>query len=122
MSKKRKSPKRKTKYARRERDLEFMRFVKTLPCLLAGVEGAGPCAGPTEADHAGLDAGLNQKAPDSTCIPLCSQHHFDRHACMRFFRGVPKQEKREWRLAAIEKTQAEYLAQGGTFIPEHATP
>lgn len=107
-SKKRKSPKRKTKYAQRERDFDYMEFVKTLPCRLAGLEGAGPCSGVTEADHAGLDAGLTQKAPDDTCIPMCTGHHRDRHACTGFFRGREKGWKRNWRLCAIAETQAEY--------------
>lgn len=96
--------KRKTKYARRERDIDYMLLVKGLRCFLAGVDGAGPCTGVTEADHAG-ERGLGQKAPDDTCIPLCSGHHLDRHACTGFFRGREKHWKREWRIDAIEKTR-----------------
>lgn len=107
MSKKRKSPKHKTKYARRERDLVFMRWVKTLPCLLAGADGAGPCTGVVEADHAGV-SGIGQKAPDITCIPLCSIHHLNRHAHTGYFRYRTKEWTREWRVAAIAKTQGEY--------------
>lgn len=99
---------RKTKYAMRERDIDYMLWVKTLPCLLAGVDGAGPCTGVVEADHAGL-RGMGQKAPDDTCIPLCSGHHLDRHACTGFFRGRPKEWKRDWRLCAIAETQAQHL-------------
>jgi len=111
--KKRKTPKRKTRYASRERDFDYMGWVKTLPCLLYRLEGAGPCSpGYAEADHAGLDAGLSQKAPDNTCIPLCSDHHLDRHAATGFFRGRSKDWKREWRLEAIAKTQAAYPGPG----------
>ncbi len=92
-----------------------MLWVKCQPCLLAGVEEAGPCSGITEADHAG-DRGMGQKAPDDTCIPLCSGHHLDRHACTGFFRGRPKPWKREWRHAAIAKTQAEHQRCGGGVI------
>lgn len=112
-SKKRKSPPRKSRYAERERDFEFMGWVKSLPCLLYQHDGAGPCTpGYVEADHAGLDAGLTRKAPDDTCIPLCSAHHLDRHACTGFFRGRSKQWKRDWRLDAIAKTQAAYPGPG----------
>ena len=109
-SKKRKSPKRKTKYAMRERDFDYMGWVKTLRCLLSGLDGAGPCSGVVEADHAGLNSSLSSKAPDDTCIPLCTGHHRDRHACTGFFRGLEKDWKREWRLEAIAKTQGEYDA------------
>ena len=94
--------KRKSKYALRERDLEFMRWVKTLPCLLVG---EGPYSSVVEADHAGLDVGMGQKADDMTCVPLCSSHHLDRHACTGFFRGRGRLWKRSWRREAIAKTQ-----------------
>ena len=82
-----------------------MRDVKSLPCLLAGDELAGNCSGVVEADHAGIGVGIGQKAPDNTCIPLCSGHHLDRHACTGFFRGREKSWKREWRVEMIEKTR-----------------
>ena len=99
--------KRPGKYARRVRDFDFMLWVKTQQCLLAGNYEAGPCSGVVEADHAGL-RGIGQKAPDDTCIPLCSGHHLDRHACTGFFRGREKAWKRDWRAEAITKTQAEF--------------
>ncbi len=104
---------RKSKYSRRVRDVQFMMFVKSLPCLLAGNPEAGPCSGVTEADHAGL-RGMGQKAPDNTCVSLCSRHHRDRHGCMGFFRGRERLWKREWRANAIAFTQARYA--------EHACP
>lgn len=115
-SKKRKSPKRKTKYALRERDIPYMLWVKTLPCLFTDNRIAGPCSGVVEADHAGLDSGIGAKAPDDTCVPLCSRHHLDRHAATGFFRWREKEETldeckakiRAWRLAAIENTQAQH--------------
>ena len=104
--------KRKTKYALRERDLDYCLWVKTLPCLLAGVASAGQCSGVVEADHAG-DRGMGQKCPDNETIPLCSSHHLDRHACTGFFRGRPKPWKREWRHSAIAKTQAAHRLEMG---------
>lgn len=96
--------KRPSKYARRERDFDYMMFVKTLPCLIAGLEGAGPCSAVVEADHAGI-RGIGQKAPDRTCVPLCSAHHLDRGAHTGYFRNRTKEWAREWRAAAIVKTQ-----------------
>lgn len=120
MSKKRKSPKRKSKYARRERDIDYMLWVKTLPCLLAGLEGAGPCSSVVEADHAGI-RGIGQKAPDNTCIPLCSTHHLDRGAHTGYFRFSSTGEKRtrewtrKWREDAISSTQALHAEGGFSF-------
>lgn len=114
-SKKRKSPKRKTKYAERERDFDFMMFVKSLPCLIAGLEGAGHCSSVVEPDHVGV-RGIGQKAPDDTCVPLCSTHHLDRHAHTGYFRYRSKEWTREWREEAIRKTQAEHQRCGGRAI------
>lgn len=101
--------KRKSKYALRDRDCPYMNFVKNLPCLLS-MWGCGECSGVVEADHAGLDSGMGHKAPDRTCIPLCSGHHLDRHAATGYFRDMDRAERREWRLWAIAKTQAEHEA------------
>lgn len=114
-SKKRKSPKRKTKYASRERDIDYMLWVKTLPCLIASLEGAGPCSSVVEPDHVGV-RGIGQKAPDDTCVPLCSTHHLDRHAHTGYFRYRSKEWTREWREEAIRKTQAEHQRCGGRVI------
>lgn len=95
-----------SRYAQRERDIDYMLRVKELQCLLAGLDGAGPCSSVVEADHAG-ERGMGQKAPDDTCIPLCSRHHVDRHAFTGFFRDREKEWHRDWRARAIEKTRAE---------------
>ena len=96
--------KRKTKYARRERDVPYMMWVKSLPCLLRGFS---PCSGVVEADHAG-DRAFGQKADDRTCIPLCTRHHRERHDSMGLFRGRTKEWKREWRHAAIRGIQLKH--------------
>lgn len=108
-----------TKYRRRERDTDFMLFVKRQPCVVrelppyafAGpghveaVKRATACGGRVEADHAG-DRGLGQKADDDTCIPLCSSHHRERTDHTGTFRQLTRDEARAWRTAAIERTQA----------------
>jgi hypothetical protein len=93
-----------TAYARRDRDFDYMGLVKQLPCLLEGVDGAGYCDGAVEADHAGLDRGLSQKADDTTCIPLCRQHHRDRTESTGLFAALTKDERRAWRRWAIGAT------------------
>ena len=110
-SKKRKSPKRKSKYARRTRDFDYQLWVKTLPCSIAGLEGAGPCSSVVEPDHVG-QRGIGQKSPDDTCIPLCSIHHLDRHGHTGYFRYRTKEWTREWRQEAIRKTRELYETGG----------
>lgn len=57
--------------ASRVRDVDFMAWVKTLPCAAreVGLDSAYLCVGEVEADHAGR-RGLGQKADDTTTIPL----------------------------------------------------
>lgn len=106
-------------YRKRERDLEFMRWVKRQPCILralppflhmevaksVGFKAMTPCAGPVEADHMG-ERGIGQKADDRTCVPMCRNHHRERTDHMRTFRPLTRDELRAWRTAAIEHTQA----------------
>ena len=111
-----------------ERNFDYMGWVKTQACCLSpdgltaaglgdrpgrpdwsnAIAAAGPCSGQVEADHAGLDRGLSQKAPDDTCIPLCSGHHRDRTEERGFFGGLDRDAKRSWRLAAILRHQMRY--------------
>lgn len=53
---------------KRARDMDYMAWVKTLPCLACGAKA------PSEAAHTG-PRGLGQKAPDSQVIPLCAEDH-----------------------------------------------
>lgn len=101
-------------YRRRERDLEFMRWVRHQPCILRVIcpflsmpvgFATTPCSGPVEADHMG-ERGIGQKADDRTCVPMCRNHHRERTDHMRTFRPLTRDELRAWRAAAIEHTQA----------------
>lgn len=109
-----------TKYGRRPRDMERMGWIKTQPCALAFgfavAEEAWPhglspdaCGGITEAHHAGVH-GLGQKAPDDTCIPLCSHHHRCLTDRRGVFSGLPSGAVKTWELAAIAYYQARYSA------------
>lgn len=53
---------------KRARDIDYMAWVKTLPCLVCAAKA------PSEAAHTG-PRGLGQKAPDSQVIPLCTVDH-----------------------------------------------
>jgi len=116
-----------TKYRRRDRDFDFMGWVRRQPCVcrtlpppdfirdlalrLAAPEIARSttCSGHMEADHAGV-RGLGQKASDTTCIPLCSAHHKQRTDHNGAFRNLTRDEARAWRAAAIDHTQAAWAA------------
>jgi hypothetical protein len=89
-------------YARRERDVDYMRMVRTLPCMLSGVREAGPCIGGVEADHMGERAAF-RKADDRTCAPLCQRHHRDRTDVRGYFAKLTKEQRRAWCRLAIAR-------------------
>lgn len=98
-----------TKYARRERHVDYMLAVKAmLPCILSHL---GECEGVVEADHAG-DRGLGQKSHDNTVIPLCTRHHRDRTDLTGFFSSFDRATMREWRHARVAETQVSMAALG----------
>lgn len=97
---------RKTKYAQRERDTEYMLWVKTQSCVasivvpLTAKGQAIRCEGAVEADHAGR-RGIGRKADDLTCIPLCTKHHGDRTDVTGIFKHAKQDYLREWIREAI---------------------
>lgn len=97
----------KTKYRARPRDLEYMRWVKRQPCAARSVDAWINCAGPVEADHAGR-RGLGRKAPDATCIPLCSTHHRQRTDFSGVFRTWDQARMRAWLGEQVELYRREY--------------
>lgn len=118
-----------TSYSRRERNFDFMTWIRAQPCILlelnpiAFIRRTLPlgsaaklihtiscnrttiCAGSVEADHQGAH-GLGQKADDFTCVPMCQQHHRERTDHSGIFRPLTRDEVRAWRAVAIERTQA----------------
>lgn len=109
-------------YARRERDFEYMAFVKTMPCALSG-ESGHRCDGASEADHAGDVGvrGLGAKADDRTCIALCPGGHRERTERRGYFAGMDTLAMRAWTEAQIARHQAAYAehralhAEAGVF-------
>jgi hypothetical protein len=95
----------------RVRDYDYMRWVKTMPCLLVDV--CVGCLGPVEAHHAG-ERGFGQKAPDDTCIPLCTAHHRAWHDGKWPFLGVSKEMRRSWAQLAIAFTRLRWNAAAGS--------
>lgn len=94
-----------SKHRNRIRDFTYMAWVKTQSCLL---NGRGHCVLPIEADHAGERVGY--RAPDSTCIPLCHRHHYQRTNNTGFFAEMSKAERLQWRFEAVTKTRRAFEA------------
>jgi hypothetical protein len=94
--------KRRSKYARRARDRVYMDRVRSMPCIAGSIGG---CFGRMEAHHAGLRH-VNAIADDSTCVPLCQQHHrqFTDHTGP--FKTWTRDERRAWQDEAITETRA----------------
>lgn len=57
-----------TKYARRKRDLAYMAWIRSLACVCCGTRSY------VEAAHVGPKA-FGQKCPDRQTLPLCRTHH-----------------------------------------------
>ena len=51
-----------------QRDPRYLKWIRTLPCLVCGSVWR------IEAAHTGPH-GMAQKSPDRSCIPLCARHH-----------------------------------------------
>lgn len=101
-------PKKRSKYATRERDFVYMGWVKQQPCMAIGMS---QCIGAVEADHAG-ERPMGRKAPDDTCIPLCNHHHRQRTDFSGPFRPWDKQRMRAWLDDCIATTRTRYAVRG----------
>ena len=107
--------KRRSKYKRRPRDTTYMLWVKRQPCIVSVLlyDTYPPrgmvalCTGEVQADHAGR-RGVNQKADDTTCIPLCKKHHGHRSDFTGVFRGWTQEHMRHFLASAIKHTQQQH--------------
>jgi hypothetical protein len=97
-----------TKYRRRPRDLEYMKWVRRQPCCARNF-ATTPCEGRVQADHAGR-RGMRQKADDRTCIPLCRRHHRERDNFHGAFKEWGHDRMRQWLDAMIVRHQLIYDA------------
>jgi hypothetical protein len=99
---------RRSAYKERPRDMDRINWIWTLPCAARKLSG---CFGRVEADHAGR-RGIGRKAPDDTCIPLCSRHHGQRDAFKGPFREWDQQRMRHWLATLVEHYQKLYEERG----------
>ena len=87
-------------YKRRERDIPYMLWVKSLPCV-ASLLPMGPCGGVVEADHAGR-RGLGMKCDDRETIPICTEHHRQRTDFSGAFKTWDRDRMRAWLGACLD--------------------
>ena len=88
----------------RVRDLAYLAFVHTLPCVALNVPGHR-CAGPIEADHMGPRP-LGRKADDRTAAPICQLGHIQRTDFSGPFRVFDQARMRRFLADSIASTQA----------------
>jgi hypothetical protein len=91
----------------RARAPEYLRFVRTLPCLLSRRSKDWPCYGRVEAHHTGK-RGVGQKGDDRNALAFCSRHHKQLQNGWGYFRGWPKGQVAEFVTMAVTGTQAIY--------------
>lgn len=99
----------KTKYAKRPRAFGYMGWIKQQSCIVRQFavvmkSPTTPCRGDIEADHMG-ERGLGRKAPDSTCVPICSGHHRERTDFSGAFKTFTQMDMRSFVASAIQVTQ-----------------
>lgn len=123
---KRRKPK-STKYSRRERDFDYMGWIKRQDCMMATDavtgdlwKGGRPaeCRGVTEAHHAGR-RGMGQKADDDTCLPLCAHHHHMRTDHLEVFANWYPGAMREWEDSMIARYQAAWRTVASALSDAH---
>lgn len=85
-------------------DKGFRTWVQQQPCLVCR-ELCELQKTRTEADHVG-DRALGKRAHDRSCIPLCTEHHRDRHDCRGFF--ADRLKNRSWLEWAMCETNRRY--------------
>ena len=94
-------------YRGRERDTEYMRWVKTLPCAAGRDLRLSDCQGATEADHAGR-RGVGRKCSDREVIPLCWFHHYGSRGAIIKAMDWKHDQIRAWLDRMISETQAQW--------------
>jgi hypothetical protein len=137
---KRPKPRRDTpRRSSRVRDLEYMDWVRSLPCYasvwlvqryeeavmrqnperraaeledLARDRDLWTCAGPPTADHVGR-RGLGQKSSDLETICLCLSHHLARQQYRGLWKGYDGPAMRHWNDVALEWTNGKWMESHG---------
>ena len=93
----------------RVRDRDFLAYVHTVPCVLAGDHGPFPCSGRIEASH-GWRRPLGRKDNDDTCVPLCFMHARQWDNDNGYFKGWTRDQRRDWHDEHNARIKANRLA------------
>ncbi len=90
----------------------YLGRVAQLPCAgELGIELAGRgwrehyCEGPVQVAHLGVKPGMGMKCPDDEVGPLCMGLHQDYDQHKGPFRGLGRDERREWADGVIARTR-----------------
>lgn len=87
----------------RERNDEYRRAVRELPCYMKALLLIGrrhflaldpkidlECSGGVDPDHQGKDRGAGLKSSDFDCVPMCRKHHDERQFMTGIFKNWDK--------------------------------
>jgi hypothetical protein len=97
-----------SKYSRRTRDYAYMAWVKTLDCCVAReLNTYSFCRWPIEADHAWND-GMGRKCQDRFTVPLCREHHRQKHDHSGYFASLDKMATRRLFERWVAETMSRY--------------
>ena len=99
-------PRNPSKYRSRERDTEYMLWVRRQPCAARALDPN--CDGHVQADHAGRRS-IGRKADDRSCIPLCQKHHTQRASFHGVFRSWSQATMRAWLQMTAAETRNAWL-------------
>ncbi len=80
-------------------DPAYLAFVRAQPCAV------GHCHPGGVPHHTG-PKGLSQRSHDHDAIPMCDQHHKERHALSGFFKGWKKAHLKAWETDWVELTRS----------------
>ena len=116
-----------TKHARRERAPdEWFEWVTRQPCFVGVLMSLGlwvgpitPCCAKIDADHVGnrfKDGGDGTRAADRSCVPVCHDHHMERHGLYGAFKHFRRFMMDQFRATALEWT-LNRARQAGIVIP-----
>lgn len=90
----------------------FVAWVHGEPCMMA----SDRCEGRIEAHHAGRKPGMGLKAPDDTCVPLCSRHHGDLTNHRGAFAGMSREALRALQDDWVASTYGRFLSHGSKRV------
>jgi len=59
----------------RVKDAAYLRFIRTLPCVICGAQAEAAHLKFSSAKYGKLHPGIGTRPDDKWCLPLCPEHH-----------------------------------------------